>query len=135
MSVRFRSRRREAVAEIRAGAARNVRAAATFYLTELRRTLLKGLRTGKQYRVPGGVRRMYTASAPGQPPAPRTGRLANSFTDAPVTPTRILVGSPLRYARYLEIGTRHMAPRPHFKATFTANRRRLQSILSRRASR
>ncbi len=40
--------------------------------------VLRGKRSGRRYRVPG-TRRMYTASAPGEPPAIRTGTFRNSW--------------------------------------------------------
>lgn len=132
MSVRFRSRRRDAIASIEGGVAKNVRAAADHYRSALTKTLLKGPRTGRMYRVPGGTKRLYTASAPGEAPAPRTGRLANSFEVVPRTRFRVLVGSPLEYARFLEVGTRHIAPRPYFRRTFNEERPTLRRLLSRK---
>lgn len=40
--------------------------------------VLRGQRSGKRYRVPG-TSKFYTASAPGEPPASRTGNLRQSF--------------------------------------------------------
>lgn len=131
MSVRYRSKAKNAIGRIEGGTERNVRAAATHFTTEIRKLLIRGVRTGRDYRVPGGTRRTYTASAPGEPPAPRTGRLANSYTEARQTRYRYLVGSPLFYAPLLEKGTSKMRPRPHFKVTFNAEQRTLRQILSR----
>lgn len=130
MSVKFRSRRREVVEQFKGRVADNVQDAGKLFLTELQK-MLRGQRTGKLYIVPGGTKRQYTASAPGEPPARRTGRLVGSFQVVPTGRYRILVGSPLVYARHLEVGTSRMAPRPYFRRTLRENRRRLQSILSR----
>lgn len=129
MSVRFHSNRREIVGKFRGTLDRNVRAAVDTYLSELRKNLIRGERSGERYRVPGGTRRKYTASAPGEYPANRTGTLANSYTEAPVSRYRVIVGTPLVYGRYLELGTKHIEPRPHFRKTYLQIRRRLESLL------
>ena len=86
--------------------------------------VLKGQRGGRQYRVPG-TKRYYTASAPGEPPAVRTGTFRNSWHPT----TRVLFGSYISriesnartdngrftLGEILEDGTPggQMAPRPH----------------------
>lgn len=52
---------------------KRLREAALLAQREIKQTLT-GQRSGRTYRVPG-TRRQYTASAPGEPPAVRTGRL------------------------------------------------------------
>ncbi|WHH58307.1 HK97 gp10 family phage protein [Petroclostridium sp. X23] len=88
--------------------------------------VLRGQRTGRRYRVPftGGKRRKpryYTASAPGEAPANRTGALRASWWQRPraikegskvtVYPA---IASELKYGKILEDGTRdgRIAPRP-----------------------
>lgn len=64
--------------------------------------------TGRQYGK-------HRASAPGEPPATDTGRLASSITfDASAKTGKIEaeVKSIVNYAAYLEYGTRKMAKRP-----------------------
>lgn len=98
--------------------------------------VLRGQRSGKRYKVPGTYRRQrdktdgkmkrgryYTASAPGEPPAVRTGAFRNSWQ-----PTACIVfgsyvsriESDIRtengqhtLGQVLEEGTSRMAPRPH----------------------
>lgn len=69
-----------------------------------------GRRTGRTRHAPSGA--SYTASAPGQPPAVRTGTLRLSWR--PVTYGEhnpgLEGGTP--YAPYLEYGTSRMAARP-----------------------
>lgn len=132
MSVRFHSNRREVVGRFRGALDRNLRAATDHYLSELRKNLLRGQRSGRRYRVPGGKTRKYTASAPGEYPANRTGTLAQSYQEVPVGKYRVIVGTPLEYGRYLELGTRNMQPRPHFKRTFRDNRNELERLLGER---
>lgn len=93
--------------------------------------VLRGQRSGRRYKVPGTHRRQrdkvsgkmrrgryYTASAPGEPPANRTGTFRNSWQPT----ARVVFGSYISriesdvpYAEFLEDGTPggKMAPRPH----------------------
>jgi len=130
--VEFRTNVKRVNGALESGVSRNVEQAAELFRQELNKTL-RGNRSGREYRVPGGTSRTYTASAPGEPPARRTGTLANSFDTAKTSPTRMLVGSPLVYARLLEIGTRDIRPRPYFRKTFDANQRRIRAVLARQA--
>lgn len=84
--------------------------------------VLRGQRSGRQYRVPG-TKRHYTASAPGEPPAVRTGAFRLSWQPT----ARVVFGSYIsriesdlrtdngRYTlgEILEDGTSRMAPRPY----------------------
>lgn len=67
--------------------------------------------TGRQYG-------RHTASAPGQPPATDTGRLAASIREDLHVDSRGLVeviGTDVDYALPLEVGTRDIAPRPFLR--------------------
>lgn len=81
-------------------------------------TVLRGKRSGRVYKRPFS-KSIYTASAPGEPPAMRTGnlrmswrpqsaseRIGNTVTIKPAITTEV------KYAPYLEEGTDRMAPRP-----------------------
>lgn len=84
--------------------------------------VLRGQGGGRRYRVPG-TGRYYTASAPGQPPAVRTGTLRNSWQPS----AHVVFGSYISRIRsdattdnggynlsdLLDSGTSKMAPRPH----------------------
>ena len=98
--------------------------------------VLRGQRTGRRYKVPGTYRRQrdpvtgqmkngryYTASAPGEPPAVRTGifRLSwqpeahvvyGSYISRIASDVRTDDGNHL-LGEVLENGTARMAPRPH----------------------
>lgn len=58
------------------------------------------------------------ASQPGEPPHRRIGRLREGYTSK-VTDfsdyVEVEISSSVEYSVYLEYGTRHMAPRPHFR--------------------
>lgn len=79
---------------------------------------LKGQRTGKRYRLPHR-KTYYTASAPGESPARRTGNLrlrwnghVETSQDGGNTTVKAVLESETKYATYLEHGTKRMAQRP-----------------------
>lgn len=103
---------------------RGVRAVNELRNAELR--VLKGQRNGKVYRVPYTKKATYTASAPGEPPARRTGSLRLHWNGQVISENtsqggvRVIaeIESQEPYAGYLEKGTEKedgtpkMAPRP-----------------------
>lgn len=100
----------------REAASRGVRAVNAIRNAELE--VLRGKRSGRVYRKPH-TKSHYTASAPGEPPARRTGNLRlnwNGTVESSSTGSGLRVTAVLesqeRYSTYLENGTRHMAPRP-----------------------
>ena len=100
----------------REAASRGVRAVNAIRNAELE--VLRGKRSGRVYRKPH-TKSHYTASAPGEPPARRTGNLRlnwNGTVESSSTGSGLLVTAVLesqeRYSTYLENGTRRMAPRP-----------------------
>lgn len=100
----------------REAASRGMRAVNAIRNAELE--VLRGKRSGRVYRKPH-TKSHYTASAPGEPPARRTGNLRlnwNGTVESSITGSGLLVTAVLesqeRYSTYLENGTRRMAPRP-----------------------
>lgn len=100
----------------REAASRGVRAVNAIRNAELE--VLHGKRSGRVYRKPH-TKSHYTASAPGEPPARRTGNLRlnwNGTVESSSTGSGLRVTAVLesqeRYSTYLENGTRRMAPRP-----------------------
>lgn len=100
----------------REAASRGVRAVNAIRNAELE--VLRGKRSGRVYRKPH-TKSHYTASAPGEPPARRTGNLRlnwNGTVESSITGSGLQVTAVLesqeRYSTYLENGTRRMAPRP-----------------------
>lgn len=83
---------------------------------KLRYMIRNGPRTGRVYTFRG---RKHQASAPGEVPANRTGRLAESVGYLASGHDDLTVGEEAEYAGYLENGTHNrdgslrMAPRPH----------------------
>jgi len=90
--------------------------------------VLRGTRTGRVYRTPRGGR--YTASAPGEPPAPRTGTLRRSWRPV-VSGNNPAIESNVQYAGYLEYGTSKMARRPYEEKTVDLATPHIQRIYSR----
>lgn len=100
----------------REAASRGMRAVNAIRNAELE--VLSGKRSGRVYRKPH-TKSHYTASAPGERPARRTGNLRlnwngtveSSSTGSGLRVTAVLESQEL-YSTYLENGTRRMAPRP-----------------------
>ena len=111
--------------------------------------------TGNEY-IRGG--KIHRASAPGQPPAVDTGRLRASITfnwsgsgrarapiDNPSKETKpsdsvgepraerhaviVVVGTNVKYGRYLELGTTKIKPRPYLRPALENNRAKFERII------
>ena len=113
----------------------NLRFAAIFLKGAIKEKLT-GNRTGRVYRVPG-TKTLYTASAPGEPPASRTGTLRNAITfrvnkakmEAFVGP-RLLGEDPKKqYPVWLEFGTKKMSPRPFMAPALEENKDTIVKIM------
>ena len=80
-------------------------------IEETRRLIINGPKTGRIYSFRGG---RHQASAPGEAPANRTGRLARSGDYKVKNWQEMTVGETADYAKFLEDGTRgRIAPRQH----------------------
>lgn len=110
---------KDQVADInRKAVSRGVRAVNAIRNAELE--VLKGQRSGRVYRKPFTKRARYTASAPGEPPARRTGNLRMHWNGQVKSEGSSSGGvaivaeleSQEPYAGYLENGTSKMAARP-----------------------
>lgn len=76
---------------------------------ETARLIRKGKRTGRIYKF---KKRNLRASAPGEPPRNRSGRLARSGDFKVRNWEEMVVGQEADYAVFLANGTRKMEPRP-----------------------
>lgn len=157
--VTFRSNLKAVEAALDRAAFERMERACQHLVNETKRTLT-GQRHGRRYILPGlkTIRereaaltakrgkpvkltrkqreaRKYTASAPGEPPAVRFGRLRNSIRYR-VTGKGVnlagLVGSGLEYAPYLEFGTSRMAPRRFLGPTIEREKGEVKDILGGR---
>lgn len=72
--------------------------------------LMRLPKSGHFYKKPNG--RLYQASAPGEAPAIRTGRLLRSVKEAFPSWTTGIITVDVEYADYLERGTSKMRKRP-----------------------
>ena len=94
--------------------------------------LMEEPKSGRKYKRPGKGKGRYTASAPGEAPAIRTGDLYESYeVRASRKSNRVMIGTPLKYGFFLERGTRKFKPRPHIKPAFTARRDEIADKLGR----
>ena len=97
--------------------------------------VLRGQRSGRTYRKPG-TRATYTASAPGEPPAVRTGMLRMSWGISAVgTKTGEYTAgiySDVPYAKLLDEGTPggKIAPRPYKEKIIETARPKVVRIFS-----
>lgn len=127
-NVQYNYRGREVEEQIRRGVRANLTAAAIIWHGAVIQELT-GPRSGRMYQIPGTAQK-YTASAPGEPPASRTGDLRTSYRFQ-VQDEYAEIGSPLDYAPMLEYGTRKMAPRPHLMPAFQKARAQIIDALER----
>lgn len=82
----------------------------------VKQLLTQGPKTGRVYRIRGVD---HQASAPGEAPASRTGRLVRSFNYNVHGFYQMEVGEDAPYAGWLEDGTENMEPRPHLIRAIT----------------
>ena len=93
-------------------------------IRETRRLILVGPKTGRMYGT-------HRASAPGESPANQTGRLAKSGDYKVHGSSSMTVGETIPEAKFLEDGTRNMAPRPHvIRAINNCARNTMESFYS-----
>ncbi len=77
-------------------------------------------KTGRIYKFQG---RDHQASAPGQPPADRSGDLRKTSGYRVYGHSRMEFGDRMSYGKYLEDGTSRMKARPHIKRTVREKQR------------
>lgn len=100
---------------------------------DLRKKIYTGSRTGRVYNFRG---QKHIASAPGEPPANRSGRLLNSFKYIR-TALMLKIGSEAfsddkaPYPFFLEVGTSKMKPRQYFIPTIEQRAEDLRNKLYR----
>ena len=119
MEVHFKQAHKHVVNVVKQEArSRTVRAANALKKASNKVLSNAGGRSGATYRKPA-TSSTYTASAPGEPPALRSGNLRNSWeplpysemvsSDTVYTPG---IRTDVKYAPYLQDGTKKMAARP-----------------------
>ena len=88
--------------------------------------LISPPKTGKLYPLRGAL---HQSSAPGQPPANRTGTLIQSIYHLVRSDTELEFGETEPYAKFLEDGTTKMKPRPHLVTAANNNQRNIEKLL------
>jgi hypothetical protein len=94
---------------------------------------LSGQRTGRTYRVPG-TKKLYTASAPGEPPAVQLGDLRKSVKFGVEKEGESVVGyvgTDLIKGPMLEFGTKRMAARPWLRVSFEKSLVKVKEVFMR----
>ena len=100
---------------------RNLRKAGIFVVNEVKRDLsTQGSKTSESAT--------QKHSSPGDPPFRQTGQLRRSIARERVGAEE-RVGSNIKYARFLELGTLNMSPRPFLRPAVIRNRRKIANII------
>ena len=103
-------------------------AAATLTITnDIKRAIQGPPKTGRLYNRRGNI--VHRASAPGQAPATDTGALVSSIAYKQQSPMEATISSRLKYAPWLEFGTRKMAPRPAWRPAVEKNTPLFQKLV------
>jgi len=129
----------EVMIKLRGTAIQNIRLSAVFLKGAIKQKLA-GNRSGRVYYVPG-TKKLYTASAPGEPPAVRLGDLRNAISfKTDKTKLEGFVGPKLlgenpdkQYPVWLEFGTPkgQMSPRPYMAPTFNEQKGMIVQIMKK----
>lgn len=118
----------KAIAEVEEVMLQRLETSIRIWQAELLRTL-SGQRTGAEYLVPG-TKVMYQASAPGEAPAVRTGRLRASYrTEVSRAALTAFIGSDEDYSIWLERGTQKMEPRPAIEPAFMVALPKIREVM------
>ena len=112
---------------------------ASYELYNASQLVLRGQRHGRRYRVPG-TKRYYTASAPGEPPAVRTGAFRMSWQPksqrvfgtyfSRIESDYRVGGGRHNLGDLLENGTSRMAPRPYSDQIIQRAEKKINAIYS-----
>lgn len=103
---------------------------------QIRRVISKpGKESRASQRAAGRARALYVPSRPGEPPRRDTGTLMKSiaapFPTFALGRMTAIVGTGHAYGRYLELGTRKMAPRPYLRMTLDRHRTGIHRVFLR----
>lgn len=81
-------------------------------------------------KITRGKTRRDGPSKPGEPPHVDTGRLRQSiFWNLHADGRGVRIGTNVKYGKWLEEGTRHMAPRPYLRPSLNESRAMIKMIL------
>lgn len=143
MAAIFRWHGDSVLRDITRGQKRNVARAGAYLSADIkskfqRTPMLMGKRGARRRGGPG--HRLYEPSRPGEIPAVQKGHLRRSIiseTDVDVQgpvsrvgPMSTVKGMEMKYARYLEFGTRKMRARPYMRPALARNRLAIGRLLA-----
>lgn len=115
-------------AKAEAEIAKAVAATAITITNDIKKAIQGPPKTGKIYKR-GKLGRDHQASAPGEAPATDTGALVSSIAYKQDTPLQATISSRLKYAPWLEYGTRKMKPRPAWQPAVDKNTPLFQKLI------
>lgn len=125
----LQSRLQKVPARVAAGVLNGLQALSLLMQNTARREIQTGSKTGRVY-TRRSVR--HQASAPGEYPATDTGFLVSSVIGEVLRDTfEAVLSSGVIYAKWLEFGTKKMAPRPFLVPTLHAVSGRAASVIAR----
>ena len=112
--------------------ASNTRKAFRFIGKQLKATAVKNIlkkgRNGRQYKYQGAI---HIASEPGESWANRSGKAKGGLFYRVINSTKMKFGNTVDYAKFLELGTFKMAPRPAHLISIKQNRRNIVNAFDR----
>lgn len=103
-------------------------AAAITITNDIKKAIQSPPKTGRIYKR-GKKGRDHQASAPGEAPATDTGALVSSIAFKQEDRLQATISSRLKYAPWLEYGTRKMAPRPSWRPAVEKNTPLFQKLI------
>ncbi len=111
---------RDFLKQVQTARVRTLKKAAVFLVGEVKKSFGN---TG----IAGATKadRAANRSMPGDPPNVDTGTLRRSITHELLNESTARVGSNIKYAPALELGTKNMAPRPYLRPAVANNRRKI----------
>lgn len=119
----------DVIARVRRGTLQGIVRATELVRNEALRLIMQTAKTGRLYRIRGVV---HQASAPGEPPASDTGRLANSISTAYDQEKLVgTVSANTEYASFLEYGTAKMEARPFMRPALAEKTEEVTELINR----
>lgn len=106
--------------------AKAVAATAITITNDIKKAIQSPPKTGRLYRRGNAAHR---ASAPGEAPATDTGALVNSIAYKQEDRLQATISSRIKYAPWLEFGTRKMKPRPAWRPAVDKNKPIFQRLV------
>jgi HK97 gp10 family phage protein len=134
----FKWRGEEFKALVKSGLTKNLTAAGTLLMRDVKKALNKSGRTVTITKTKTGKirkklgKRGSAPSKPGEPPRKQTGTLRNHVFKRLIKGGKVMrVGTRAPHGGLLEFGTKNMAPRPYLRSTLAKDQSEISRILTR----